>query len=162
MTVWPIAEARQLVTFLARPRKVTERRPPLDSRPYSRDDPVRPDSTRRLRNSELIPPREHNKLAPNADDCTQGAARFLGEASNKPKCCSVRGTPLQSRSGWESPADVKTDYRAASFLRGNRVVFNIKGNDFRLVVAVHYNRGLIFVRFVGTHQQYDRINAEEI
>jgi mRNA interferase HigB len=42
------------------------------------------------------------------------------------------------------------------------VVPNIKGNDFRLVVAVHYNRGLIFVRFVGTHQQYDRINAEEI
>ena len=69
---------------------------------------------------------------------------------------------IASRSGWESPADVKADYRAASFLRGNRVVFNIKGNDFRLVVAVHYNRGLIFVRFVGTHQQYDRINAEEI
>jgi len=57
---------------------------------------------------------------------------------------------------------VKAAYRSASFLRGNRVVFNIKGNEFRLVVAVHYNRGLIFVRFVGTHQQYDRINAEDI
>jgi mRNA interferase HigB len=66
------------------------------------------------------------------------------------------------RADWRSPADVKAAYRAASFLRGNRVVFNIKGNAFRLVVAVHYNRGLIFVRFVGTHQQYDRIDAEDI
>ncbi len=53
-------------------------------------------------------------------------------------------------------------YLAASFLGGNRVVFNIKGNEFSLVVAVHYNGGLIFVRFVGTHQQYDRTNAEDI
>lgn len=69
---------------------------------------------------------------------------------------------IASRADWRSPADVKAAYRAASFLSGNRVVFNIKGNEFRLVVAVHYNRGLIFVRFVGTHQQYDRINVEEI
>ena len=69
---------------------------------------------------------------------------------------------IASRADWRSPADVKAAYRAASFLGGNRVVFNIKGNEFRLVVAVHYNRGLVFVRFVGTHQQYDRINAEDI
>lgn len=69
---------------------------------------------------------------------------------------------IASRADWRSPADVKAAYRAASFLAGNRVVFNIGGNDFRLVVALHYNRGLIFVRFVGTHQQYDRIHAEEI
>jgi len=69
---------------------------------------------------------------------------------------------IASRADWRSPADVKTAYRAASFLGGNRVVFNIKGNEFRMVVAVHYNRGLIYIRFVGTHQQYDRINAEDI
>jgi len=69
---------------------------------------------------------------------------------------------LASRADWRSPADVKTAYRSASFLRNNRVVFNIKGNDFRLVVAVHYNRGLMFVRFVGTHREYDRVDAEEI
>ena len=69
---------------------------------------------------------------------------------------------IASRADWRSPADVKAAYRAASFLGGNRVVFNIKGNEFRLVVAAHYNRGLIFVRFVGTHRQYDRINAETI
>jgi mRNA interferase HigB len=69
---------------------------------------------------------------------------------------------IASRADWRSPADVKAAYRAASILGGNRVVFNIKGNEFRLVVAVHYNRGLIYIRFVGTHQQYDRINAEDI
>jgi len=69
---------------------------------------------------------------------------------------------IASRAAWRSPADVKAAYRAASILGGNRVVFNIKGNEFRLVVAVHYNRGLIYIRFVGTHQQYDRINAEDI
>lgn len=69
---------------------------------------------------------------------------------------------LASRADWRSPADVKMAYRSASFLRNNRIVFNIKGNDFRLVVAVHYNRGLMFIRFVGTHREYDRVDAEEI
>ena len=69
---------------------------------------------------------------------------------------------IASRADWRSPVDVKAAYRATSFLGGNRVVFNLKGNECRLVVAVHYNRGLIFIRFVGTHQQYHRSNAEEI
>jgi mRNA interferase HigB len=69
---------------------------------------------------------------------------------------------IASRAAWRSPADVKAAYRAASILGGKRVVFNIKANEFWLVVAVHYNRGLIYIRFVGTHQQYDRINAEDI
>ncbi|MEO7557741.1 MAG: type II toxin-antitoxin system HigB family toxin [Gammaproteobacteria bacterium] len=67
-----------------------------------------------------------------------------------------------SRATWKSPSDIKAAYRNASFLAGNRVVFNIKGNDYRLVVAVHYNRGLMFIRFVGTHQQYARIDANTI
>jgi mRNA interferase HigB len=67
-----------------------------------------------------------------------------------------------SRADWKSPADIKTAYRNASFLPNNRVVFNIKGNDYRLIVAVHYNRGMMFIRFVGTHAEYDRINASTI
>jgi mRNA interferase HigB len=63
---------------------------------------------------------------------------------------------------WRSPTDVKASHRNASFIANNRVVFNIKGNDYRLVVAVHYNRGLMFVRFVGTHRDYDRIDAATI
>jgi len=52
--------------------------------------------------------------------------------------------------------------RSASFLSNNRVIFNIKGNDFRLVVAVRYTQKILFIRFVGTHAEYDRINAEII
>ena len=67
-----------------------------------------------------------------------------------------------SRADWRSPADVKAAYRSASFLARNRVVFNIKGNDFRLVAAVHYNRGMMFIRFVGTHREYDTIDATKV
>ncbi len=67
-----------------------------------------------------------------------------------------------SRADWRSPADVKAAYRSASFLARNRVVFNIKGNDFRLVAAVHYNRGMMFIRFVGTHREYDMIDATKV
>jgi mRNA interferase HigB len=67
-----------------------------------------------------------------------------------------------SRAVWRTPADIKAAYRNASFTAQNRVVFNIKGNDYRLVVAVHYDRGQMFVRFVGNHRQYDKINVETI
>jgi mRNA interferase HigB len=69
---------------------------------------------------------------------------------------------LASRAIWKSPADIKDAYRNASFTGNNRVVFNIKGNDYRLVVAVRYSQGLMFVRFIGTHRQYDRIDVETI
>lgn len=67
-----------------------------------------------------------------------------------------------SRADWKSPADIKAAYCRASFLPNSRVVFNIKGNDYRLIVAAHYNRGMMFIRFVGTHAQYDRIDASTI
>jgi mRNA interferase HigB len=66
---------------------------------------------------------------------------------------------LASRSQWKSPSDIKEAYRNASFTANNRVVFNIKGNDYRLVVLVRYDKGLLFVKFVGTHAQYDKIDA---
>jgi mRNA interferase HigB len=69
---------------------------------------------------------------------------------------------LASRAEWKTPADIKAAYRNASFTANNRVVFNVKGNDYRLVVAVHYDRGMMFVRFVGTHRQYDKIDVETI
>ena len=67
-----------------------------------------------------------------------------------------------SRADWHTPADIKLAYRSASFLANNRVVFNIKGNDYRLVVAVRYTPGLMYIRFVGTHAEYDRIDAATI
>ena len=67
-----------------------------------------------------------------------------------------------SRAEWKTPADVKAAHRNVSFLPNNRVIFNIKGNDYRLVLAVHYNKGRMFIRFVGTHQEYDRIDPTSI
>ena len=63
---------------------------------------------------------------------------------------------------WKSPADIKKIYRNASLIANNRVVFNIKGNRYRLVVAIQYEYGIVYIRFVGTHQEYDRIDTAVI
>src|SRR5690625_25126 len=65
-------------------------------------------------------------------------------------------------SRWESPADIKNIYPHASILPENRVVFNIKGNTYRLVVKINYDYGQVFIRFVGTHAEYDKIDATTI
>jgi mRNA interferase HigB len=67
-----------------------------------------------------------------------------------------------SRAQWRTPAAIQAAYRNASFLANDRVVFNIKGNDYRLVVAVRYENGIMFIRFIGTHREYDRIDAATI
>ena len=66
------------------------------------------------------------------------------------------------RAVWKRPADIKEVYRNASIIAHNRVVFNIKGNRYRLVVAVNYEYGMVYIRFVGTHEEYDRIDAATI
>ncbi len=63
---------------------------------------------------------------------------------------------------WASPTDVKADFGKASILKGGRVVFNMAGNKYRLVVRINYTNQIIYVRFVGTHAQYDRIDAQTI
>ena len=63
---------------------------------------------------------------------------------------------------WKTPQDIKLRYASASFLGRNRVVFNIKGNDYRLVVAVAYRFEAIYVKFIGTHAQYDAIDAATV
>ena len=69
---------------------------------------------------------------------------------------------LASRADWKSPAEVKTQFRSANFLRDNRCVFNIAGNKYRLVVKFNYPLSIGFVRFIGTHAEYDRIDAGTI
>jgi mRNA interferase HigB len=66
------------------------------------------------------------------------------------------------RATWRGPRDIKNAYRTASILQNNRVVFNIKGNSYRLVVAVKYDFQIVYIRFIGTHGAYDKIDAEEI
>ncbi|HCM6105757.1 TPA: type II toxin-antitoxin system HigB family toxin [Klebsiella pneumoniae] len=67
-----------------------------------------------------------------------------------------------TKADWKTPAEIKDQYRSASILKNKRVVFNIKGNDYRLIVAVAYLRGWVFVKFIGSHKEYDEINAETI
>ena len=63
---------------------------------------------------------------------------------------------------WKRPADVKKDYASASIIGNNRIVFNIKGNDFRLIVEFNYQKGWAFVKFIGTHAEYDRVDADKV
>lgn len=63
---------------------------------------------------------------------------------------------------WQSPADIKARYASASILKSRRVVFNIKGNDYRLIAAVAYHYAAVYIKFVGTHKQYDAINADTV
>jgi mRNA interferase HigB len=69
---------------------------------------------------------------------------------------------LLKSAAWKSPNGVKRQFRSASIIGGNRVVFNIAGNKYRLVVKIHYNTGIVYVRFIGTHREYDAVNAEEV
>ena len=88
--------------------------------------------------------------------------RFLREFWEKHQDSAA---PLQTwfhdveQATWNSPADIKEVYRNASFVANNRVVFNIKGNHYRLVVVIIYQHGVVYIRFVGTHAEYDRIDA---
>ena len=66
------------------------------------------------------------------------------------------------KSEWESPEQIKQNYASASFLQDNRVVFNIKGNEYRLIVHIDYKRKIVRIKFIGTHSEYDKINAKEV
>lgn len=66
------------------------------------------------------------------------------------------------KANWQTPADIKAQFKHTSVLKSRRVVFNIKGNDYRLVVSVAYRYGALYVKFVGTHKQYDAIDADTV
>ncbi len=63
---------------------------------------------------------------------------------------------------WSTPTDIRNVYRNASVVGNNRVVFNIKGNQYRLVVAIQYEHGIVYIRFIGAHQDYDKIDAATV
>jgi mRNA interferase HigB len=66
------------------------------------------------------------------------------------------------QANWRTPSNIKDVYKNASFVANNRVVFNIKGNKYRLVAAVQFEYGIIYIRFVGNHKEYDRIDATTV
>lgn len=63
---------------------------------------------------------------------------------------------------WDTPAKIKGKYRNASIVGNNRVVFNIKGNTYRLVVRINYLQRIVYIRFVGTHAEYDSVDVQEV
>lgn len=67
-----------------------------------------------------------------------------------------------SKASWQTPQDVKEQFGSASILKAARVVFNIGGNKYRLIVSIDYGRRACFVKFIGTHKQYESINAETV
>ena len=67
-----------------------------------------------------------------------------------------------SRANWASSADVKRLYASASIVSADRIVFNIKGNDYRLVVAVDFDKAIVWIKWVGSHADYDRIDVKEV
>ncbi len=67
-----------------------------------------------------------------------------------------------TNASWTQPSDIKERYRSASILKNRRVVFNIKGNDYRLVVAIAYKLQVVYVKFVGTHKEYDAVDAQTV
>jgi mRNA interferase HigB len=80
-------------------------------------------------------------------DCEQQLKSWYQEANN---------------SEWENPNQIKMEYPSASILADNRIVFNIKGNNYRLIVKMNYDYRMAWIRFIGTHAEYDKINANTI
>ena len=67
-----------------------------------------------------------------------------------------------SKARWQGMADVKRRYATASIITSERIVFNIKGNDYRLVVAVDFEKAIVWIKWIGSHRDYDRINVKEV
>ena len=67
-----------------------------------------------------------------------------------------------TKAGWTQPSDIKAYYRSASVLKSRRVVFNIKGNEYRLIVAIAYRLQIVYVKFIGTHADYDKVDANTV
>jgi len=88
---------------------------------------------------------------------------FFEEPDNKDSEIPLRSWYQEVKTAnWKNANELKFQFRNASIVGEGRVVFNIKGNSYRLVVAVDYEFKIIFIRFIGTHKQYDRINPKTI
>lgn len=67
-----------------------------------------------------------------------------------------------TKASWSQPSDIKARYRSASVLKDRRMVFNIKGNEYRLIVAIAYRLQIVYVKFIGTHSEYDAVDAHTV
>ena len=72
------------------------------------------------------------------------------------------GTHQAKTATWKDPSQIKSQYRNASILKNNRVVFNIAGNKYRLIVSINFPAQIIYIKFIGTHKEYDKIDANTV
>jgi mRNA interferase HigB len=90
------------------------------------------------------------------------AARAGYKGAKAAQAQFVAWLTIAEAANWRTPVDVKASHPKASILKGGRVVFNIKANDYRLVAAIHYGAGIVMIRFFGSHEEYDAIDAENV
>lgn len=102
------------------------------------------DKTKRLR---VIAKKILREFWERHNDCEQQLKSWFQEAS---------------KAEWTNPNEIKTEYPSASIIGNDRIVFNIKGNSYRLIVKVNFDYQMVWIRFVGTHSEYDKVNAKTI
>jgi mRNA interferase HigB len=88
---------------------------------------------------------------------------FWERSGNEDSEQSLRAWYAEAKEAdWSGPNDIKEKFHSASIVGKNRVVFNVKGNKYRLIVAIRYEFKIVYIRFVGTHKEYDAIDARSI
>ncbi len=99
------------------------------------------------------------------------ARRTLREFVERRRGYKDHGTPKAAmdawfdevrKARWSSAAEVRRSYATASIVSADRIVFNVKGNDYRLVVAVDFEKGIVWIKWIGTHKDYDKIDVKEV
>ena len=124
------------------------------------------------RDRDSRPSRASSSLAPTVGAGYHSGVRIIARRTLREfwaqRSCRDAEQPLRAwfaevkQASWRAPADIKAAHRNASFVGNDRVVFNIGGNKYRLVVAVKYSAQIVYIRFVGTHADYDDIDAGEV
>jgi mRNA interferase HigB len=110
----------------------------------------------------------HNDIIASVRVIARSTLREFAESLKRTKAYAAVKSALDAwfhevwNAAWKSPADVKAAYASASIVGADRVVFNIKGNDYRLVVAIDYERQVVFIKWIGTHTEYDKIDVATV
>ncbi len=88
---------------------------------------------------------------------------FYEQAKYKDSKASIEAWYSEvTKASWQNPNEIKAKYKSASIVGDNKVVFNIAGNKYRLIVKINYPAQIVFIKFIGTHKEYDKIKVEEL
>jgi mRNA interferase HigB len=120
-----------------------------------------------LRSAGLLPYWEHDKLPQMRIISRRTLREFVDSLSGKKDQPAVKAAvdawfDEASRAVWKTTADVKRRFATASIVSAERIVFNIKGNDYRLVVSVDFEKAIVWINWIGTHRNYDKIDVSKV